>query len=62
MLLDGQFPGHDRLVAVGRTQHKHRTLVVMVLQMLHQAYLRLMFDGWCVGPSSPTRNESCVQT
>ena len=45
VLLDGQFPRHDGLFAVGRTQHDHRTLAVVVFQMLHQADLRLMLHG-----------------
>ena len=45
VLLDGQFPRHDGLIAVGRTQHEHRTLVVVVAQVLHQADLRLVLHG-----------------
>ena len=45
VFLDGQFPRHDGLVAVGRAQHEHRTLVMVVAQVLHQADLRLVLHG-----------------
>ena len=45
VLLQRQLPRHDGLVAVGRTQHKHRPLALVVAQVLQQADLRLLLDG-----------------
>ena len=44
LLLDGQLPRHDGLITVGRAQHDHRTFIVVVSEVFHQADLGFMLD------------------